>query len=102
MSKDTKMTVLEFYKDEPATHPQLGCSLPYTDVIVYLYPEKWRVTEYGVDTGLKSYKPGMTRKESIVEAKKLFLDEGFTLKRHKTTEADYTGAIIMDALMIQP
>ena len=102
MSKDTKMTVLEFHKNEPATHPQLGCSLPYTDVIVYLYPEKWRVTEYGVDTGLKSYKSGMTRKEAIEAAKNLFLRDGFTLKWHKTTEADYTGAILMDALMIQP
>ena len=102
MSKDTKMTVLEFRKEEPATHPQLGCSLPYTDVIVYLYPDKWRVTEYGVDTGLKSYKPDMTRKEAIEVTKNLFLGKGFTLKRHKTTEEDYTAAIIIDALMMQP
>ena len=102
MSKDTKMTILEFRKDEPATHPQLGYSLPYTDVIVYLYPEKWRATEYGVDTGLKSYKPGMSRKEATAAVKSLFLEDGFTLKQNKTIEADYTSAVIADALMIQP
>ena len=102
MSKDTKMTILEFRKDEPATHPQLGCSLPHTDVIVYLYPEKWRVTEYGIDTGLKSYKPNLTRKDAIGVVKNLFLGDGFTLKRNKTMEADYTDVVLMDALMIQP
>jgi hypothetical protein len=102
MIKDTQMTMLEFFKKEPATHPQHGYTLPYTAVEVYLYPKHWRQTEYGVDTGMIRYNPGLTRAEAVRRIKKLMFDEGYTLKSHTTKEADYTGAAIMSALMIQP
>ena len=72
------------------------------EVIAYLYPENWRVTEYGVDSGLTRYKSGMSREEAIKTVKELFTKNGFVLKEQKTREADYMGAVIVDALMIQP
>jgi hypothetical protein len=100
--KDTKMTTLFYRKKKPATHPQTGDTISYTDVIVYLYPNKWRSTEYGVDTGYQSYKNGMSRTQAIKAAKRTLIDDGFYLVEQKTKETDYTAFDIIDAVMIQP
>jgi hypothetical protein len=101
-TKDTKMTILAYRKKVPATHPQFGTTLPYTDVIVYLYPAMWRMTEFGVDTGYKAYKKGMTRTEAVKQAKRVLNNDGFRLKSEDTTDENHSAFGIIDSLMIQP
>jgi hypothetical protein len=96
------MTILVYSKKEPATHPQLGTTLLYTDVILYLYSDMWRMLEYGVDTGYRAYKKGMTQAEAVEKAKCALNDNGFRLVSEDTVDENHTAFGIINSLMIQP
>ena len=102
LAAENETNILEYFKNEPATHPQYGCSLPTTTIFIYLYPNYWRQTEYGVDTGLIRYKQGLSRSEALKLVRELMRNDGYHLKKHRIVETDFTDVVIMGALMIQP